>query len=64
MEIKEIIPNLNRRVIFRGSDNYTMTGCTIRRNKEGQIYYAAELLDNKNGNSVCVVRLEEVEKYD
>ena len=64
MEVKEIMQNLNQRVIFRGSDNYTMTGCTIRRNNQGNIYYTAELLDNKNGNSVCIVRLEEVEKYD
>jgi hypothetical protein len=63
MEIKEIIPNLNKRVRWRDNDTYTMTGCTIRRNKEGQICYSAELLD-KNGNSVCIVRLEEVEKYE
>ncbi len=63
MEIKEIIPNLNKRVRWRDNDTYTLTGSTIRRNKEGQIYYSAELLD-KNGNSVCIVRLEEVEKYE
>lgn len=64
MEVKAIIPNLNKPVKWRGSTSYTMTGCTIKKDKQGNIYYTAELLDNKNGNSVCIVRLEEVEKYD
>ena len=59
MEVKEIIPNLNNRVIYNGSE-YTLTGATIRRDKRGQIYYSAELLD-KNKNSICIVSLEAVE---
>lgn len=61
MEVKEIIPNLNKRVIYNGSE-YTLTGSTIRKNKHGETYYSAELLD-KNKNSVCVVRLEEIETW-
>lgn len=62
MEVKEIIPNLNRAVIYNGSE-YTLTGSTIRKNENGQIYYSAELLD-KNQNSVCIVRLEEVKLWN
>ena len=60
MEVKEIIPNLNKNVKYNGHTSYTLTGSTIRRNKQGEIYYSAELLD-KNGNSVVVVKLEEIE---
>ena len=59
MEVKEIIPNLNNKVIYNGSE-YTLTGANIRRDKRGQIYYSAELLD-KNKNSICIVSLEAVE---
>ena len=59
MEIKEIIPNLNNNVIYEGSE-YTLTGSTVRKNENGQIYYQAELLD-KNKNSICIVKLEAVE---
>ena len=58
MEVKEIVPNLNRPVIYNGAE-YTLTGSTIRKNKHGQLYYTAELLD-KNKNSVCIVKLEDV----
>jgi hypothetical protein len=58
MEVKEIVPNLNRAVMYNGSE-YTLTGSTIRKDKRGNIYYSAELLD-KNQNSVCIVKLEEV----
>jgi hypothetical protein len=64
MEVKEIIPNLNKQVKWKYSTSYTMTGCTIKKDKQGNIYYVAELLDNTNGNSVCIVRLEEVDKYE
>jgi hypothetical protein len=59
MEVKEIVPNLNRAVIFNGSE-YKLTGSIIRKNEQGKIFYQAELLD-KNKNSVCIVKLEDVE---
>ena len=62
MEVKEIIPNLNKRVKWGDSTSYTLIGGIIRRNKYGDIYYTAELLD-KNQNSVCIVKLEEVEVW-
>lgn len=58
MEVKEIIPNLNRAVIYNGSE-YKLNGSVIRKNEQGEIFYQAELLD-KNKNSVCIVRLEDV----
>ena len=59
MEIKEIIPNLNKKVRYKDSTSYTLSGSTIRKDKHGKIYYVAELLD-KNERSVCIVRLEDV----
>lgn len=61
MEVKEIIPNLNKRVVWNGNASYTLTAGIIRRHPDGNTYYSAELLD-KNGNSVCIVKLEEVER--
>lgn len=63
MEVKDIIPNLNKTVKYEDSTSYTLSGCTIRKNKNGQIYYTAELL-YKSGNSVCIVKLEEVEIWN
>ena len=62
MEIKEIIPNLNKKVVYNESE-YTLTGSTIRKDPQGRIFYQAEILD-KNGNSVCIVRLEDVKCLD
>lgn len=59
MEVKEIIPNLNKRVRYKESTSYTLNGSTIRKDKYGKIYYDAELLD-KNKNSICIVKLEDV----
>ena len=59
MEVKEIIPNLNKNVRYKDSATYTLSGSTIRKDKTGKIYYTAELLD-KNKNSVLIVKLEEV----
>lgn len=59
MEVKEIVPNLNNKVKYNDSE-YTLTGSTIRKDKQGKVFYQAELLD-KNKNSVCIVNLEDVE---
>lgn len=58
MEVKEIIPNLNKIVVYNGSE-YKLTGSIIRKNEQGKIFYQAEILD-RNENSVCIVRLEDV----
>lgn len=62
MEVKEITQNLNHTVTYNGAE-YTLTGATIRRDKHGQVCYSAELLD-KNKNSVCIVKLEDVETWN
>ena len=59
MEVKEIIPTLNKRVRYKDSLSYTLIGSTIRKDKYGNIYYTAELLD-KNKHSVCTVKLEDI----
>ena len=43
MEVKDIKANLNKPVIFDNSI-YTLTGSTIRKNNDGEIYYTAEIL--------------------
>ena len=58
MEVREIIQNLNRQVFYGGSE-YKLIGSTIRKNAKGEIFYQAELLD-KNKNSICTVKLEDV----
>ena len=63
MEVKEIIPNLNNKVKYNGNTSYTLTAGIIRRHPNGSIYYSAELLD-KNGNSVVIAKLEEVETWN
>lgn len=59
MHLKEVIPNLNKPVVYKDTV-YTLNGCIVRRNRRtGQKYYTAEILD-KNKNSVCIVGLEEI----
>ena len=62
MEIKEIIPNLNMPVIFNGS-TYTLTGSVVRKDSNGKLFYQAEILD-KNKNSICIVKLEEIKCHE
>lgn len=63
MEVKEIIPNLNKRVRYKDSTTYTLTGCTIKKDSNGKIYYTAELLD-KNKHSVSIVGLNEIDPLE
>lgn len=63
MEVKEIIPNLNKKVRYKDNTSYTLNGSTIKKDKTGKIYYLAELLD-KNKNSVLIVGLEEIKCLD
>lgn len=59
MEVKEIIPNLNKKVRYGDSVDYVLNGCTIRKDENGKIHYYAELLD-KGKHSVSIVRLGDV----
>lgn len=59
MEVKDIIPSLNKKVIYKESE-YILTASVIRRNEQGKLFYQAELLD-KNKHAVYIVRLEDIE---
>lgn len=62
MTLQEVKMNMNRTVLFRGSE-YRLVGCMFRQNdKTGDFYYQAELLDLQNGRSVVICKLEEVEE--
>ena len=63
MEVKEIIPNLNKRVRYKGSTSYTFTGGIVKKKENGEIYYLVALLD-KNKNSLLIAGLEDVECLD
>lgn len=63
MEVKEIIPNLNKRVRYKDSTSYTLNGSTIKKDSKGKIYYTAELLD-KNKHSVLIVGLNEIDSLE
>lgn len=60
MDIKEVKNNLNKDVTYKGVKGlYKLTGCTLRKNEKG-IFYQAEILDKRNGNSVLVVSLDDI----
>ena len=61
MQVKEVIPNLNKKVRYKDSISCTLNGCAIRKRANGEIYYLAELLD-KNKNCIYIVSLDEIEK--
>jgi hypothetical protein len=62
MEVKDIVPNLNRVVTYNGSE-YKLKGSIIRKNENGEIFYQAEILDKSN-NSVCIVSLKDIEQKE
>lgn len=60
MKIEEVKKNLNKMVTYKErSDVYKLTGCILRKNKDG-FFYEAELFDTISGNSVLICKLEEV----
>ena len=64
MEPKDVKSALNTHVKLKGSDtDYLFTGYIFRKSKKGFIHQA-ELLDVKNGNSVAIAKLEDVEEMD
>ena len=60
MQVKEIIPNLNKNVRYKDSTSYTLSGGAIRKRENGEIYYLVELFD-KNKRSILIVKLEDIE---
>lgn len=59
MELKDIIPNLNKPVRYSKS-TYILRGSVVRKTEQGQLYYTAELLD-KNKRSLVYADLSAVE---
>ena len=61
MELQQVKSNLNKMVVYKGKkDIYKMVACILRKDKSG-LYYSAELLDTKHGNSVLTCNLNDVE---
>lgn len=64
MELREVKRHMNRTVCFRGAP-YRLTGVIFRRRAEtGEDYYQAEILDVRNGNSVVICSLDDIESEE
>lgn len=62
MDLKEVKRHMNRTVLFHDAP-YQLTGIIFRRQlKTGEDYYQAELMDIRNGNSIVICALEQIEK--
>lgn len=68
MELIQVKHYLNALVYFEdrqinfskdSTNEYILTACILRKDKQGRFYYQAELKDLK-ANSVCIVPLEKV----
>jgi len=58
MELKDIIPNLNREVEYNGG-THTMSESIVWKDKRGNVKYSAILLD-PNGRSQYRVNIENI----
>ena len=58
MEIKDIIPNLNKEVEHNNSI-YIMKKSTIWKDARGNLHYSGVLID-KNQNSLCEVDIKNI----
>lgn len=64
MELREVKRHMNRTVCFHGAP-YRLTGVIFRRRAEsGKDYYQAEILDVRNGNSVVICSLDDIESEE
>ena len=59
MKPKDIIPNLNKPVTYKGV-THTLVASVVRKNEQGNLYYQAVIKDTK-ANSVSYVKLEGIE---
>ena len=61
MKLEEVKRNLNKMVVLDGKKGiYRLTACVIRKDKNGEFYYQAELLDTKHGSSILFCGLEDI----
>ncbi len=66
MKISDVKKRLGTYVKFNNEkhhvySDYILTGCIIRKDKDNNFYYLAELNDPKQRKCMLLVRLEEVE---
>ena len=62
MELKDIIPNLNREVEYKGKP-YIMKESIVWKDQRGDVNYSAILLD-PNGNSQYRVSIKDINKKE
>ena len=62
MELKEIIPNLNREVEYNGKP-YVMKESIVWKDQRGNVNYSAILLD-PNGNSQYRVSVKDIRRIE
>ena len=61
MKIEEVKRNLNKPVVYNGVKGvYKFTACIIRK-EENEYYYQAEVADTKQGNSVSICELKDIQ---
>lgn len=60
MELRDIIPNLNKEVVYNGN-LYIMKESIVWKDTRGNINYSAILLD-QNGNSQYRVGIKDIKK--
>lgn len=69
MKIEEVKRNLNKKVHIKDGKNYLdndylFTGCILRLDSKKGFYYQAELQDLKQGRSIMICKLEDVQPIE
>lgn len=59
MEISSVKSKLNSNVKYKGSE-YLFTACILRKNKDGELFYQAEIKDTR-ANSVIICKMNDIE---
>ena len=67
MELAEVKRAMNHKVLYRpsGSESgtpYILTGCILRRQKDGMFFYQAEIMDITSRNSVIICSLDDIQR--
>lgn len=67
MELAEVKRAMNRKVLYQPAGKetgtpYILTGCILRRRKDGSFFYQVEIMDIATRNSVIICSLDDVQK--
>ncbi len=67
MELAEVKRAMNGKVLYQPTGKetgipYILTGCILRRRKDGSFFYQAEIMDIATKNSVIICSLDDVQK--